>query len=69
MSGHEAGAYTIIISIPSSTFFLVGPISQAKKLCDPNQLIGMAVKIGAIIVVIIMVALVFCSVFWVGIHV
>jgi len=50
-----------------STFFLVGPISQAKKLIDRNNLIGTIIKIVCIVTVVITIALTFCAVFWWGV--
>ncbi|XP_064405175.1 vesicle transport protein SFT2B-like [Halichondria panicea] len=46
------------------TFFLVGPIEQAKKMYDPKNPIGMAVKIICAITLVLMFALAFCAVFW-----
>lgn len=48
-----------------STFFLVNPIEQVKKMYDPSNPTGMAVKISCIAVALLMVALVFCAAFWV----
>ncbi|XP_065838119.1 vesicle transport protein SFT2B-like [Oscarella lobularis] len=45
-----------ITSIASS-FFLMGPLRQLKKMVDPNRLI-------ATIVMIISIALTFCAAFW-----
>ena len=51
---------------PSSTFFLVGPIDQVKKMWDPANWIGMLVKIVCAVTLVIMFVLALCAVFWVS---
>lgn len=52
-----------------STFFLVGPIDQVKKMYDPKNPIGMAVKISCAITLVVMFVLALCAVFWVSIYI
>ena len=52
--------------VRNSTFFLVGPISQAKKLIDKSNLVGTFTKIICIVVGVLAIALVFCAIFWVS---
>jgi len=44
----------------------VGPIDQVKQMWDPNNPIGMGVKITCAIVLVLMFALAMCAVFWVS---
>ncbi|CAI8045342.1 Vesicle transport protein SFT2A [Geodia barretti] len=48
----------------ASTLFLVGPISQAKKICSSGDVTASVIKISSIVVLVLMIALVFCAVFW-----
>ena len=57
---------TIILFL-CSTFFLVGPISQAKKLIDTSNPIGTVIKIISIVVFLVSVVFVFCAIFWVSV--
>ena len=59
--------WEFLICHSCSTIFLVGPISQAKKLIDRSNLVGTLIKIICIVVFLVSVAFVFCAIFWVSI--
>ena len=59
--------FTSLSLLLCSTFFLVGPISQAKKLIDRSNLVGTIIKIVCIAVFVVSVVLVFCAIFWVSV--
>lgn len=63
---NEIGSQILLLSVLCSTFFLVGPISQAKKLCDGSNIIGTVIKIVCIIAFVASVVFVFCAAFWVS---
>ena len=58
----------LISYLPSSTLFLVGPITQVKKLWSSGDVTASLIKISCIAVLVLMIALVFCTVFWVSVE-
>lgn len=60
--------YLSIHTHACSTFFLVNPIDQVKKMYDPQNPIGMTIKIVCVVTVVVTIGLAYCAVFWVSLY-